>query len=377
MPRTPGLRPQGKTRHEATRHSNRRLLLQAIFDRGPISRADLARATELGRATVSDITSGLLAEGLVLETGRGESTGGKPPTLVELNPDGRFTVAVDLARHPIEAALLDLRGRIVARATGKTLAPQSRVALDEIHRVVANLVGDATAPALGIGVGVPGVVDREGLVVESEQLGWSNAPLREELEEVYGIPAHIASDVDAAAVAEVGRTGSDPTGRMLYVKVDDRIAVAFVTADRLNRTPVHGGDLTHLRVPGWDDDCGCDRIGCLGCRVSMIRVLGPDYLEMSDEARQRLAAETSPRVDQAAKDLGRALAPIVAGVDADLVVIGGQMAGWSSVPEQAAAGISENLGWCPRVSASRLDTSAVILGAAAMVLSVELGVVWG
>ncbi|MDJ0954020.1 MAG: ROK family transcriptional regulator [Acidimicrobiia bacterium] len=377
MPRTPGLRPQGKTEHEETRRSNRRLLLQGIFDEGPISRADLARSTGLGRATVSDIATDLLAEGLIVESGRGQSTGGKPPTLVELNPDGRFTVAVDLARHPIEAALLDLRGRIVARAIGKTITPQRRDALDEIHRVVARLVGDATAPALGIGVGVPGVVDRSGLVVASEQLGWSDAPLREELEEVYGIPVHLASDVEAAAVAEVGRTGSDPSGRMLYVKVDDRIAVAFVTADRLNRTPRHGGDLTHLRVPGWKDDCGCGRRGCLGCRVSMIRILGPDYLEMSTEARNRLAVETTPRVGRAAVYLGAAIAPIVAAVDADQVVIGGEMAGWPAVPEQVSAGISKHLEWCPQVSATQLGESAVVLGAAAMVLSGELGVVWG
>ena len=376
MPRTPGLRPQGKTEHEATRRSNRRLVLQDIFEFGPTSRADLARSTGLGRATVSDITASLLSEGLVVEAGQGESTGGKPPTLVELDAEGRFTVAVDLSRHPFEAALLNLRGRIVARAVGKTLIPKGREAIEELHRLVAELVGAAAAPALGIGVGVPGTVDREGHVVVAEQLGWADLALREELEDVYGIPAYVSSDAEAAAVAELGRTGSDPAGRMLYVKVDDRIAAAVITANRLNRTPAHGGDLTHLRVFEWDDQVGSGQVATLGSRVSMIHILGPDYLEMSTEARKRLAVETTPQVDRAAAALGRVLAPIVAAMDADQVVVGGQMGDWPSAPQHVASGIKEGLDWCPPVTATRLGQSAVVLGAAAMVLSGELGVVW-
>lgn len=376
MPQSQRLRPAGKTEHEATRRSNRRLLLQAVFDTGPISRADLARSTGLGRATVSDIAAALIAEGLVVESGRGQSTGGKPPTLVELDPDGRFTVAVDLSRHPFEAALLNLRGRIVARVTGRSLYPTSRDAIEELHRVVTELVGIATAPPLGIGIGVPGTVDSAGNVVVSEQLGWNDAPLRDEMEDVYGLPTYPAGDAEAAAVAELGRTASDPAGRMIYVKVDDRIAIGTITADRLNRTPVHGGDLTHLTVAGWDDECECGRVGCLSTRVSMIRILGPDYLDMSTEARQRLAVETTPKIDEAAEALGNALAPIVAALDADVVVVGGQMGEWAAASERVGIGIEDRLGWRPEIAPARLGSSGVVLGAAAMVLSGELGVVW-
>lgn len=377
MPQTPGLRSIGKTHPDETRRNNRRLLLQEISDRGPLSRADAARSTGLGRATVSDITADLLGEGLVVEVGLGASTGGKRPTLLELDPDGRFTVAVDLSRHPIEAALLNLRGRIVAKAKGKALEPAGRDALEETHRVITELVGAANAPALGIGVGVPGVVDRSGRVAVAEQLGWSDLSLRDQLEDVYDLPSHVVSDVDAAALAEFGRAASEPSSRVLYVKVDDRIAVAFIGATRLNPTPNRGGDLTHLRVADWSEVCGCGRIGCLGTKVSMIEILGPDYLDMSTEGRNRLAAETTPRVDEAAKHLGVALAPIVAALDVEKVVVGGELAGWSSVPAHVATGIESYAGWCPDVAGSHLGLSAVLLGSAAMVLSGELGVVWG
>lgn len=377
MTRLPGLRPEGKTMHEATRQGNRRLLLQLVFDDGPISRADLARATDLGRATVSEIVADLIGEGLVVEVGQGTSTGGKPPTLIELDPDGRFAVAVDLSRHPIEAALLNLRGRIVATASGKALAPTGSEVIQEVHRIVGELVGGASSPALGIGVGVPGTVDGDGRVVESEQLAWTDLPLREELEEVYGFPTHVANDAEVAAVAEFGRSSVDAAAGLLYAKVDDRVAVGIILDGQLQRTPRRGGDLTHLTVPGWTQLCQCGRTGCLGTEVSMIQLLGSDYLGLSTGARRRLASDNAPQVDDAGYALGSVLAPIVAALDIGTVVVGGELAEWPGVLPMVGAGIEERLGWCPQVDVTRLGASAVILGAAGMVLSEELGVVWG
>jgi predicted NBD/HSP70 family sugar kinase len=353
------------------------LLLQTVFDEGPISRADLARTTELGRSTVSEITADLIGEGLVVEIGQGSSTGGKPPTLVELDPDGRFAVAVDLSTRPLEGALLNLRGRIVARATGKTLSPSGRDALEEVHRVVGELVASAKAPALGIGLGVPGSVDGAGRVVGSEQLGWADLVLRDELEEVYGFPVYIAADAEVAAVAEFGRSGLGPDANMLYVKVDDRVAVGVITEGSLHRTPRHGGDLTHMQIGSAGEGCGCGRQGCLAVQVSVARLLGSDAADISTEARRRLAADSKPDAHAAALLLGTAVAPVVATLDIDRVVIGGQFGEWEEVPEMVAVGIERTLGWSPTVAASHLGASAVLLGAAGMVLSGELGVVWG
>ncbi len=377
MTRGHGLRPYAKTEHQATRLSNRRLVLQDIFDAGPLSRADLTRVTSLGKATVSDITSELIGEGLVVEVGQGTSTGGKPPTLVELDPDGRFTVAVDLSKHPIEAALLNLRGRIVATVSGKTLAPVGSDVLEEIHRLVADLMGVTNAPALGLGIGVPGTVSNDGRVVAAEQLAWVDVPLRDALEDAYGLPAYVAGDAEVAAVAEFGRTGSDPTSDMLYVKVDDRVGVGVILGGQLHQTSRQGGDLTHVTVPEWTKECSCGRSGCPGTEAPVIEILGQDYVDLGTDARRRLSAETAPRVDEAARALGRVLAPIVAVLDIDRVVVGGQFAEWPLVPELAAAAIRERLNWSVDVVPSRLGSSAVLLGAAGMVLSGELGVVWG
>ncbi|MDJ0925712.1 MAG: ROK family protein [Acidimicrobiia bacterium] len=378
MPRTTGLRPHTKTPHEASRLGNRRLVLQSIFDAGPISRADLARGTELGRATVSEITGELIGEGLVVEAGQGTSTGGKPPTLVELDANGRFAVGVDLSRHPFEAALLDLRGRIVASGRGVDLAPTGRDALQEVHRLIADLIGDASAPALGIGVGIPGALDDNDGLVASPQLGWADVPLRDELEEVYGFPTYVVGDAAAAALAEFGRSGSEPESDLLYVKVDDRVTVGVVTAGQLRYTSRRGGDLTHVSMPELPNECPCGRRGCLGTATSLVEVLGPDYADLSSDDLHELAApETMPELGSVARLLASVLAPTIATLDIDRLVIGGHYTPWASIPGLVAGAIEEILGWAPEVEASRLGGSAVVLGAGGMVLSGELGVVWG
>jgi predicted NBD/HSP70 family sugar kinase len=376
MARTTGLRPYAKTRPEATRLANRRLILQAIFDDGPISRADLARATQLGKATVSDITSVLLGEGLVVESGRGTSTGGKPPTLIELDPDGRFAVAVDLSRRPFDAALLNLRGRISATRRGKSVQPTGREAVQEVHQLISDLVGVAGAPALGIGVAVPGAVSAKGVAVESARLGWSDLSLQDELEDVYGIPTYVVSDSEAAAVAEFGRGKSDPEADLLYVKIDERIAAAVVVGGEIHRATSRGGELTHVQVEDAAGLCTCGRTGCLSIVASVEAVLGPDFVDLSSDARKRLAAETSPRVDHAARALGEVLASSVAALDVERVVLGGTVSELPTVPELVAESMKRSLGWCPDVVASGLGDSAAVLGAGGMVLSGELGVVW-
>lgn len=376
MARTTGLRPHAKTRHEATRQANRRLVLQTIFDDGPISRADLARATELGKATVSDITGVLLGEGLVVESGRGTSTGGKPPTLVELDPEGRFAVAVDLSRRPFDAALLNLRGRIVATRRGKAVRPTGRDAVQEVHQLISDLVGAAGAPPLGIGVAVPGAVSANGVIVESARLGWSDLSLQDELEDIYGIPTYVLSDTEAAAVAEFGRGKSDPDADLLYVKIDERISATVVVGGEIHRATNRGGELTHIQVEDAAGLCACGRTGCLGVVSSVEAVLGPDFVDLASDARKRLAAETTPLVDHAARALGEVLASPVAALDVERVVLGGAVSELPTVPDLVAVSMESALGWCPEVVASALGDSAAVLGAGGMVLSGELGVVW-
>jgi predicted transcriptional regulator len=88
-----------KATHQGTKQHNRDLVLKTIFDRQKVSRAEIARLTQLTRTTVSEVVSALLEEGLVTEVGPGSSIGGKPSIQLSLVADSRYLIGVNLAQN--------------------------------------------------------------------------------------------------------------------------------------------------------------------------------------------------------------------------------------------------------------------------------------
>ena len=117
-----------KATHQQTRAHNSALVLRALYDFGPISRADVARLSGLTRTTVGELVGELIGDGLAREMGRGPSTGGKAPILVELVDDARHVIAP----RPRRAG--------VPRGASSTCAGRSS---GVIERPVEGLDGDA------------------------------------------------------------------------------------------------------------------------------------------------------------------------------------------------------------------------------------------
>ena len=120
------------TLHEAREH-NERLVLTTIYDQGPISRAEAARLTVLTRTTVSDVVEGLIASGLAREIGRGPSTGGKAPILLEVPDNARLLVGVDLGDRVFTAATVNLRGEILQRVEVPSEDADGDEGLEAVH----------------------------------------------------------------------------------------------------------------------------------------------------------------------------------------------------------------------------------------------------
>ena len=99
--------------HQQTRTFNQQLVLRALHDRSPLSRADLARLTGLTRTSVGDLAGALMDDGLIEEVGRGQSSGGKSPILLRVAPDGRHAIGLDLGEAQFSGAVVNLRGEIL------------------------------------------------------------------------------------------------------------------------------------------------------------------------------------------------------------------------------------------------------------------------
>jgi predicted NBD/HSP70 family sugar kinase len=364
------LRVTTKALPEHNRRHNRSLLLQTLLHDGPMSRADLARESGLTRVTVSDLVNELASGGLISELGpRLSQRIGKPATLIGLNENAYHVVSLDLSGDDrFVGAIVDLRGTIVQRADAELGGARGADAVELALRLASELVARSTVRLAGIGVGTPGVV-ADGVVVSAPNLGWAGLDLAAAFRREFGVPVHVGNDANAAALAM--RTFRDTTSSFLLVEIENGVGAGLVIGDTLvEGKGSSAGEIGHLVVDENGERCACGRNGCLE------QVVAVPHL------RARLAAAGADRragvLTDAGRSLGLALAPIVATLGLDDVVLAGPadlLDGpfLTAVLETVRSRTLATAGG-PRIVVENDSHDLVVLGAAVLVLSSELGV---
>lgn len=387
------VRLAAKATKQDARRRNLELALQSVYRHGVTTRAEISRLTGLSRATVSELVAKLVGTGLVVEMGPGPSSGGKPPMLITLNPRGRDIVALDLSREPFQGALVDLTGGIHHRRRAPRARVRGRRGVDAVIALARSLAETAAAPVLGIGIGTPGVVDPDGVVVEAANLEWHGVTLREAVSDALEVPVQVANDAHAAAVAEYG---SRHVPNLAVVKIGVGIGAGIVVNGRLFRGDRPGaGEIGHVRVVDDGLACTCGNRGCLETVASVPSIIrtaaersgadlpDPDTLAWELGALEDAlgADEVRDAVSTAGRHLGAVLANLVAILDVHQIALHVELAGAEpllfeavrrEVRERVLPSIASVVEFTPTSHAEDL----VLAGAAAMVLGEELGVVW-
>ena len=364
-------RTGAKVLPEHARGHNRSLVLQTLFHGGAMSRADLARETGLTRVTISDLVAGLITDGFVAEQGvRESSRPGKPAILVDLDRDGHRIVGLDLSgSETFLGAVLTLDGDIVARSEVAVPA-DADAALAAVIGLARDLVADAHAPVLGVGVGAPGVIDARGVILTAPNLGWNGLDLEGELREALGLPVLVANDANAAVLAEYTFGGANED--VLLVRVGRGVGSGLLAGGQpLRGARFAAGEIGHVTV-GTDGGprCACGKIGCLEAWLAVPALTA------------RIAATDEPAAGvlrDAGERLGIALAPIVGVLDLPEIVLSGPRELLDgALAEQAVETLrARTLATHHdgvRVRMTEQGQDIVLRGAAVMVLSAQLGV---
>ncbi len=396
----------GKATHQQTRGFNRGLVLRTLYDYGPVSRAEVARLTGLTRTTVSELVSDVIAEGLVREIGLGPSSGGKAPILLQVVDDARLVVAVDLGERVFAGALVNLRGEV--RATREVPADgldgdEALAALIGLVDALVELAPD-TSPILGIGVGTPGLVDATtGTIRWAVNLDWQDLPLASILTERTGLPASVANDSRAAALAEYLFEGRRRAPSLVAVKVGLGIGAGIVIEGEVfNGDGFGAGEIGHTVIVDDGAECRCGRFGCLETVASsraIVRAATEAAAESPDSGLARRlnasgaltlndVAEALDEGDEAARrvvvaagrSLGQSIAALIGAINIGRVVLLGSVTAlgepWlTAVRDEASRRSLRLLADETRIEIGRPVDNVVILGAAALLMTRELALV--
>ncbi len=383
------MRLPGKATHRQTREHNHRLVLRAVYEFGPISRAEVARSTGLTRTTVSDVVTDLLDDGMVEEVGRGPSSGGKAPILLSIVGDARQVIGLDLGEAVFSGALVNLHGEV------------RRVVELPVDGRNGDGLEDASASPLGIGVGTPGLVDaRTGTILWAVNLDWQNLPLGGLLSERYGLPTNVANDSQAAALAEYTFGGDGPRhANLITIKIGRGVGAGLV----LNGTVFQGdgfgaGEIGHVTVVDDGAACRCGGFGCLET-VASSRAIAARAAALATELGTPLAdraggedltfeavldayraGDPAARTAafEAARYLGQAVAGLIGALNIARIVLDGPVTAFgdewlAALRDEAGRRSFGLLGRDTEIVVGRLSPNVVVLGASALLITSELG----
>jgi predicted NBD/HSP70 family sugar kinase len=392
-----------KATHQQTREYNERLVLRTLYDLGPISRADIARRTHLTRTTVSDVIGELVARGLVQEVGRGPSSGGKAPILLRVIGNARHVIGLDLGESTFTAALVNLRGEVTHSAELPVDGRDGDDALAIVYRLVDQVLAASTGPLLGIGVGAPGVIDTQtGTIRWAVNLDWQDLPLGRLLSERYDLPANIANDSQAAALAEFAFGGGGRRAANLVVITAGRgVGAGIILGGELFQGDgFAAGEVGHVGVVDDGVACRCGRFGCLETVASARAIVGRAR-ELAREAPDSLLGRLPRPLDEltledvrvafelgdpsartavlsAGRYLGQAIASIVGTLDVHRVLLHGSVTTFgepwlAAVRDEATRRTLPILSSELEIGLIDVTSNIVVLGASAMLMTSALG----
>ncbi|MFJ8107837.1 ROK family protein [Streptomyces sp. NPDC096132] len=332
-------------------------LLQLVRSEPTSTRASLTERSGMGRTIVTQRVNELIETGLLAETGRGKSTGGRAPREVRFRREAACVVGVEVGASSIDVALTDLAGRpLGCHEQSWDVARGPDATLDQIDVIIDRLRTahqPRAVPLVGIGVGLPGPVEfATGTPVAPPIMpGWDGYPVRDHLAARHGVGVWVDNDVNVMALGELRAGTAVGVRDFLYVKVGTGIGAGLVSDGRLHRgTGGCAGDIGHIAVVGGaPQPCRCGKRGCLealaggaalardalacaenGSSPYLSARLGDDrpaLMASHVAAGARSGDHTcADLLKQAGEQIGRTLAGLINFFNPSLVVIGGGVA---------------------------------------------------
>lgn len=261
------------TNQELGKPFNKRIVLELIRRRGPISRTDIAENIGLTVQTVSTIVRELEGDGLLLSERESPRGRGVPPTKLVVNPQGGFAVGLHVTPMSVQAALINMRGDVVEslRCRVEHAAPDRAFSI--IHDLVDQL--KAVQPGrrlLGVGMAMPGPfgVQSMSFVGSTTMTGWQDVDILERLSEATSLPAFVETDMAAAALGEQLYGWGTELKDYYYLFFGVGLGGAMVHDGAvLTGNWGNAGEVGHITIVPEGKPCACGNRGCLEQYVSL------------------------------------------------------------------------------------------------------------
>ncbi len=301
------------------KNKNKNAILSYINDIVAVSRIDVAEATGLTGASVTQLTTELIRDGYLREIGLSDEVrhkAGRKKILLELNPEYAYVITVNIEPEITSLALVNFQGKaltIKKLKTNKAIAAEEYLnfLILEIKEIINSLSSRNKNKVKAVSVGITGNVDKEkGISIFANGIWNKSVSIKDILEKELNIPVLVENNIKALSLAELLYGIGRKCNSFMVIKWGPGLGSAFITDNKVYEG--YNGqtaEIGHVIVDSNGEKCSCGRSGCLETKISYtalrnIMNFNPDTFE-SDYLNSNL--ETKKRIDEIISLLARTI----------------------------------------------------------------------
>ena len=258
---------------ELIRNINNNLILESIFNFGPISRADLSKKLKLTKATISAIVQDLIDNSLVIEIGSKDTNVGRKPILLSFNQKCGYAISIDLGVKYISVYLSDLKGDKIYSSQYKNNL-NSKNLLEKLKAIIKHtltLVPNSKYGVVGISIGIHGIVHANQIIF-TPYYDLTELNLASDLENTFKVPIYIENEANLSVIGE--KTFCYDYSNIVNISIHTGVGLGLVINNKLYEgSNGFAGELGHSIVVPNGKPCPCGNKGCLDQYVSETSLL--------------------------------------------------------------------------------------------------------
>lgn len=247
------------------------LVLNKIREHGSISRVQIAKETGLTAATVTNLTSELIASKIIIESDTGCSTGGRKPIMLKFNTKDYGICSAYISPNRVEFAVSNFEADIIYyNSMPITKGVSAEACIDFIENEYTGYFQNSDRTVVGLGIGLHGIVDTvSGASVFAPNLGWSNVAIGDMLRERLNVPVFADNDVRLMTIGEMWYGIAKNVSELVFVYISSGIGGAIVINGNLYNGFKNGsGEIGHCTIDTDGELCTCGNRGCVQTKAN-------------------------------------------------------------------------------------------------------------
>ncbi|HPG82153.1 MAG TPA: ROK family protein [bacterium] len=337
------------------REHNIDIVIRKLMRDAPITKKEIAATTALSFAKVNSITMELQSIGLISETGKTDSNGGRPSALYQIYPDFAFAIGCELSHKKVSTIVVDLTGKIISRHSASFEIKEGKEAL--IAKILAGIEleleksGFPREKFIGIGIAVAGLVNpQDGTSTPFPHLAdWGNIALKEIIEKEFDLYCYVENVANAAALAELNYGFNRKIDNILALNVGSGLGMGIILDGQLYKGVTgSAGEFGHITVDENGPLCKCGNVGCLETLASTSAVVAkakemiarqvvsrltsccdgdPDRLDFKSISEAALQGDklAYSLLDEMGRNLGEGIVTLINLFNPGMILIGGEV----------------------------------------------------